>query len=176
MGKFKILPRKFLENIRNQTGRRLACSFVGFLVLVYTGWVIPRKISISPTPSVGHYVFLYKKHFKVSDIRKGSLVVVPLYTRLVPHCRPCLVIKYLRCDSGDRLDVRNAREFYCDNLFLGTAKTHSKKGVPVKIFQYHGVIPHGQFFAMGTCRDSYDSRYIGLEKKDDIKAIAVPLI
>jgi len=176
VGKFKILPRKFFENISRQTGRSLACSFVGFLVLVYTGWVIPQRISISPTPSVGHYVFLYKRHFKISDIRKGALVVVPLFTRLVPHCRPCLVIKYLTCDSGERLDVRNSREFYCDNVFLGIAKTHSKRGVPVKIFQYHGIIPNGKFFAMGTCRDSYDSRYIGLEKKDDIKAIAVPLI
>jgi len=154
----------------------VVCTLVGFLALIYLGSVIPRRISISPTPSIGHYVFLYKRHFKPSDIRKGSLVVVPLYTKLVPHCRPCMVVKYVRCDSGERLDVRNKKEFYCNNVFLGRAKTHSKKGVPVEIFQYHGIIPQGKFFAMGTSIDSYDSRYVGLENKDDIQAIALPII
>ena len=146
------------------------------VALTYTGYTIPRRISISPTPSVGHYIFLYKRHFKPSEIKKNTLVVLPLYTKLVAHCWPCLVVKYVTCDSGERLDVKRTREFYCDDRFLGLAKTHSKKGVPVKIFQYHGIIPKGKFFAMGTCIDSYDSRYIGLEKKSDIKAIAVPII
>ena len=176
MEKFKTLPRKVFKKTPRQTGKSLACLALGFLALCYTGWLIPQRISLSPTPSVGHYVFLYKKHFKPSDVRKGSLVVVPLYTKLVPHCWPCLVVKYVRCESGERLDVRNVREFYCNNVFLGRAKTRSKMGVPVKVFQYHGIIPEGKFFAMGTCIDSYDSRYVGLEKKSDIKAIAVPII
>ena len=176
MEKCRTLLRNFFQNVRNQNKKQVLCTLTGFLALIYLGSVIPRRISISPTPSIGHYVFLYKRHFKPSDIEKGSLVVVPLYTRIVPHCRPCLVVKYIRCDSGERLDVRNRREFYCNNVFLGMAKTHSKKGVPVKIFQYHGVIPEGKFFAMGTCIDSYDSRYVGLEKKSDIKAIALPII
>jgi len=171
--RFRTFLRKFFPK---QTSKSLVSLFMGFLALCYTGWIIPERISLSPTSSIGHYVFLYKSHFKPSDISKGSLVVVPLYTRIVPHCWPCLAVKYIRCDSGERLDVRNSREFYCNNVFLGMAKTHSKKGVPVKIFQYNGIIPKGKFFAMGTCIDSYDSRYVGLENKRDIKAIAVPII
>jgi len=177
--RFRIFLRTCLPRVRGipkLNKKKLICALTGFLALIYTGWIIPARISLSPTSSIGHYVFLYKSHFKPSDISKGSLVVVPLYTRIVPHCWPCLAVKYIRCDSGERLDVRNSREFYCNNVFLGMAKTHSKKGVPVKIFQYNGIIPKGKFFAMGTCIDSYDSRYVGLENKRDIKAIAVPII
>jgi type IV secretory pathway protease TraF len=71
--------------------------------------------------------------------------------------------------------VKHHGEFFCNNVYLGSAKTHSKNGVPVKAFEYDGIIPEGKFFAMGTCPDSYDSRYVGLENKHDIKAVAVPL-
>lgn len=173
MERLKIILRKTLAKYDRRSS---LCLLLGMVTLFYTGWMIPKRISISPTPSVGHYIFLYKRNFKPSDIKKESLVVVPLYTKIVPNCWPCLVVKYVACDSGDRLEVKNGREFYCNGQFLGFAKTHSKKGVPVKIFQYHGIIPKGKFFAMGTCIDSYDSRYIGLEDKSAIKALAVPLI
>ena len=148
---------------------------VGYLSLSYLGFIIPERISISPTDSVGAHVFLYKKNFKQPDLRKGSLVVVPLYTKLRPNCWPCLVVKYIKCDEGDLLEVKNHGEFFCNNVFLGSAKTHSKEGVPVKAFDYNGIIPKGKFFAMGNCIDSYDSRYVGFEDKNDIKAIALPI-
>lgn len=174
MEKFKIILRKLFPT-QKHTKKSLVCLLIGSLALFYTGWIIPKRISISPTPSVGYHFFLYKKNFKPSDIKKGAMVVVPLYTKLIPHCWPCLAVKYVVCDSGERLDVRRKREFYCNDRFLGLAKTHSKKGVPVKIFQYHGIIPKGKFFAMGTSIDSYDSRYVGLEDKSAVKAIAIPI-
>jgi type IV secretory pathway protease TraF len=71
--------------------------------------------------------------------------------------------------------VKNHGEFFCNNVFLGSAKTHSKEGIQVKAFEYNGIIPEGKFFAMGSCIDSYDSRYVGLEDKNDIKAVALPV-
>ncbi|RKY68854.1 MAG: hypothetical protein DRQ02_02960 [Candidatus Latescibacterota bacterium] len=174
MEKFKIILRRLLPT-QKHTKKSLVCLLIGFLALFYAGWIIPKRISISPTPSVGHYIFLYKRHFKPSDIKKHTLVVIPLYTKLIPNCSPCLAVKYVACDSGERLDVIRKDEFYCNGEYLGVAKTHSKTGVPVKIFQYHGIIPEGKFFAMGTCIDSYDSRYIGLEDKNAVKAIALPI-
>ena len=164
-------PRRFPNNPKQVT-----CLLVGFFTLFYLGSVIPRRISISPTESVGHYIFLYKRHFDPAKIKKNSLVVVPFYTKIRPHCWPCLVVKYLKCDSGDRLEVKNGLDFFCNGIFLGRAKTHSKKGVPVKVFQYNGIIPQGKFFAFGGCVDSYDSRYVGFIDKKDIKAIALPII
>jgi conjugal transfer pilin signal peptidase TrbI len=170
MAMWKTFLREF-----NLNRKKVCCVLVGYVILAYAGYMIPQKISISPTDSVGAHVFFYKRNFDSSDLQANSLVVVPLYTRIRPHCWPCLVVKYLKCDSGDKLEVKNHGEFFCNDIFLGSAKTYSKEGIPVKAFEYDGIIPEGKFFAMGTCTDSYDSRYIGLENKSDIKAIAVPL-
>ena len=156
-------------------GKKIIWPLAGYFCLVYLGFLIPARISISPTDSVGAHVFLYKKHFKPSDLRKGTMVVVPMYTKLRPNCWPCLVVKYIKCDAGDLLEVKNHGQFFCNNVFLGTAKTHSKEGIPVEAFEYNGTIPEDKFFAMGSCIDSYDSKYVGLEDKSDIKALALPL-
>lgn len=155
--------------------KKFICAIVGYLSFFYAGYVIPAKISLSPTDSVGAHVFFYKQHYKPSDFRKDALVVMPFYTKIRKHCWPCLVVKYIKCDAGDRLEVKHQGEFFCNNIYLGSAKTHSKEGIPVKRFEYDGIIPEGKFFAMGSCADSYDSRYVGLEDKHDIQAIAVPL-
>jgi type IV secretory pathway protease TraF len=164
---WQILIRKF--------NKKTLYALAGYLCLFYLGTIIPERISISPTDSVGAHVFLYKKDFRPSDLCKGDLVVVPLYTKLRPNCWPCLVVKYIKCDAGDLLEMKNHGEFFCNNVFLGSAKTNSKEGIPVKAFEYNGIIPEGKFFAMGSCIDSYDSRYVGLEDKNDIKAVALPV-
>ncbi|MDA8404382.1 MAG: S26 family signal peptidase [Desulfobacteraceae bacterium] len=166
--------RTFIRT-HNLNRKKVICILAGYLSLAYAGYVIPERISISPTDSVGAHVFFYKRHYKLSDLHKDALVVIPLYTRIRKHCWPCLIVKYLRCDAGDLLEVKNHGEFFCNNIFLGSAKKQSNEGIPVKAFEYDGIIPEGKFFAMGSCMDSYDSRYVGLENKSDIKAIAVPL-
>jgi signal peptidase I len=163
------------QTLIRRFNKKILCALAGYLCLFYLGFIIPERISISPTDSVGAHVFLYKDNFRQSDLRKGLLVVVPLYTKLRPNCWPCLVVKYIKCDAGDLLEVKNHGEFFCNNVFLGSAKTHSKEGIPVKAFEYNGIIPEDKFFAMGSCIDSYDSRYVGLEDKNDIKAIALPV-
>ena len=160
---------------RSQNSLAIFWVMIGYCSLFYDGYSIPGKISLSPTDSVGAHVFFYKQHYKSSEIHKETLVVVPFHTKMKKNCWPCLVIKYIKCDAGDRLEVKHHGEFFCNNVYLGSAKTHSKEGIPVKAFEYDGIIPEGKFFAMGTCPDSYDSRYVGLENKHDIKAVAVPL-
>ena len=166
--------KTFLREL-NLNRKKICCILAGYLALAYTGYMIPQKISISPTDSVGAHVFFYKRNFYPSDLQKNSLVVVPLYTRIRKNCWPCQVVKYVKCDSGDKLEATGRGEFFCNDVYLGRAKTHSREGTPVERFEYDGIIPEGKFFAMGTCVDSYDSRYVGLEDKRDIKAVAVPL-
>jgi len=154
--------------------KRLIGLVIGIAALCYAGAMIPRNISCSPTDSVGAHFFFLKKSFKPSDLKEGTLVVMPLYTHIRPDCWPCMVVKYIKCDEGQNLETRD-QQFFCNNVYLGTALTHSSKGVPVKAFEFNGSIPEGEFFAMGVSGDSYDSRYVGLEKKSNVKDIAVPL-
>ena len=94
---------------------------------------------------------------------------------MVPNCQPCTVVKKIVCIEGEHFKV-NHRNFFCNGKYIGTAKTHSKDGAPVKTFSYNGVIPTDKLFVMGACIDSYDSRYFGFIDKKDIKASVVPVI
>lgn len=69
-------------------------------------------------------------------------------------------VKKVACVSGETLS-RSGRDFYCNGVFLGTAKQWDKQGNPAGLFGYEGVIPEGKYFAMGEHKDSYDSRYWG---------------
>ena len=164
----------FLNRTKQLKTKRLFCFVIGIASITYAGASIPAKLSISPTNSVGYHLFFYKKNFRKSDLKKNTMVVVPLYTRLIDNCWPCLAVKYIKCDEGDNLRAETGT-FFCNDIYLGAAKTHSKQGTPVKAFKYNGRIPENYFFDMGTHIDSYDSRYIGLVNKDEIKAVAIPV-
>ena len=162
--------------------RKLSRKQVFSLVLVIFAMFmaadgILAHITISPTNSDGYHVFWYDSHVnarKLAGLHKGDYIVFQVYTRLRPNCWPCRVVKRIACDEGDRLEAEN-REFWCNGKLLGHSKTHSKKGVPVKSFEYNGIIPKGEAFVMGSCIDSYDSRYFGLVRKDRVEAIAHPI-
>jgi len=75
--------------------------------------------------------------------------------------------------GGNEVKVKE-RDFYINDQFIGTAKTESLKGLPLKMSDL-GIIPEHFFFAYTTHKDSYDSRYkeIGLINEKDIIGTAV---
>ena len=170
---FKYLIINSIAETRKLTIKRVLGLVVGISAIGYAGASIPAKISISPTNSVGYHIFFYKKNFRKCDLKKDTMVVVPLYTRVIDNCWPCLAVKYIKCNEGDNLRAE-AGSFFCNNVFLGSAKSHSKKGMPVEAFTYNGTILKNYFFDMGTDINSYDSRYTGLVSKNEVKAVAIP--
>ncbi len=151
------------------------CMCMGFLVLVYVGRAIPKRIAFSKTNSLSHRFFYYKDRFIKEELKTGSYVIIPIYSKIVDDCWPCIVVKRIGCNEGDRLLTTKEGYYYCGNRYLGHAKTHSKKGIPVDNYKYDGIIPKGKFFAIGSCPDSFDSRYIGFLDKENVKAVAIPL-
>ena len=164
----------FVTKTKKMSVKNALCIVFGLGALIYAGAVIPSRLSISTTNSVGYHFFYCKKKFKTKELKKDTMVIIPLYTKLIENCWPCLATKYIRCDEGDLLNAQNG-SFFCNNIYLGSSKTHSKKGESLNSFNYDGIIPENQFFAMGTCIDSYDSKYMGLINKNDVKAIAIPV-
>lgn len=161
--------------IRSLTPRKGLCLLAGFLILSFAGAVIPGRLSISLSNSVGHRLFYYKPQFKPSSLKKDTFVLLNVYTKLRPNCWPCQVVKKIACVEGDVLSVEET-SFYCNEEYIGTAKPCAKDGTPLQAFQFNGVIPGGKLFVAGACVDSYDSRYIGFIDKKDVKAIVVPII
>jgi len=154
-------------------GRKALSAALAIAALFSAATFVTSSVTISPTPSDGYHVFLYRRSF--GEIQQGDYVMFRTRTDLVDRCREgCYLIKRVVCTAGQRLRVRN-REFFCDGVFLGRAKTRSKKGVPVQAFRYDGVIPEGMLFVMGCHPDSYDSRYFGFVRVSDVEAVARPL-
>jgi hypothetical protein len=151
------------------------CLWVGILVLTYVGMAVPRHIAFSKTRSLAHRFFFYKDRFRIKDLTTGRHVIISIYSTIVDNCKPCTVVKQIGCNEGEHLSVTDHGYYYCGDNYLGHAKTHSRKGTPVENFRYDGIVPQGKFFAIGSCPDSFDSRYIGFLDKADVKAIAIPL-
>jgi conjugal transfer pilin signal peptidase TrbI len=161
--------------IRSLTPRKGLCLLAGFLILSFVGAVIPGRLSISLSNSVGYRLFYYKPQFTSSLLKKDTFVLFDVYTKLRPDCWPCQVVKKIACVEGDVLSQEETT-FYCNEEYIGTAKPFATDGTPLQAFQFNGVIPRGKLFVVGACVDSYDSRYIGFIDKKDVKAIVVPII
>lgn len=151
--------------------------FFSVLGLAYFGstWLM-KHIGLSTTDSDGYHLFWISDEVRPELITKGAYVTFDIHTDLIEKCNPCRVVKRIACDEGEAL-LAEGGKYTCNQTYLGISKRFSKKGVPVKSLQYDGEIPKGQFFAMGSIIDSYDSRYaeFGLVEKGRVKQIAYPI-
>lgn len=149
---------------------------VGILILAYMGWMAPQRIVFSFTNSVGHRLFYYKPNPAPQQINKGDFVVFDIQTDLIPHCRPCKVVKMVGCIEGESLKSTDDGAYFCEKEFLGLAKSRTKKGQPLSRFSYEGKVPDQCIFATSNHIDGYDSRYFGFVEKNRIVGIALPLL
>jgi conjugal transfer pilin signal peptidase TrbI len=162
-------------NLKQHSTKKLALMAIVLTLLVWSGMKIPSLISFSFTDSVGKKLFYYKKGTP-ETVKKGDFVVFPVSISpdLVPNCKPCRVTKIVGCEPGQYLKNEGPK-FFCDGKYIGAAIKHSKKGVSVRQFTHNGIIPKNHFFAIGSKRDSYDSKYYGLVSQNIIQGTGIPL-
>lgn len=146
---------------------------MALIIAALVGFEIPEHLMVSLTPSLNHRVFICDRNFETGKIGAGSYIVFDLKTDLIPDA--VQVVKRVACDEGQELH-NEERVFYCDGVYLGTAKTHTLDGREHTLFHYTGKVPAGHVFCMGDHYDSYDGRYYGFIKKDAVKAIAHPVL
>ena len=85
-------------------------------------------------------------------------------------------IKRVICMEGQRLSVDlKKREFYCDGVLIGKGRDKFLNGDRASLFVYNGKIPKGYVFVEGDTKYSFDSRYWGFVKKEEITGIVIPL-
>jgi conjugal transfer pilin signal peptidase TrbI len=142
--------------------------FIAIFALVFAGALSASRFSVTLTPSLIHRVFFLSK--SPDAIEKGDYI---LFDIPVPGIRE-RAIKEAACSGGDYLETR-VRQFFCNGEFLGEAKEYSLAGERLIQFAYSGEIPEGRIFVFGQNRDSYDSRYFGFIKEEDVQARAYPL-
>ncbi len=138
-----------------------------------------NHLSYSATDSVGYHWFYIRKHFR--KINKWDYVLFPAPIINIKEIKKEFktfktrtLVKQVACVPGDRLTEKH-RMFYCNGLYLGTAKIRALDGEKINHFKFNGIIPKGYFFAFGNDVNSYDSRYYGLVLFKSIIAKAYPI-
>ena len=143
--------------------------------LVAAGMLIPSRFAVTLTPSTEHRVFFLKKGPSTGELKKGAYVMLDIRSEYVDHGTPRLVIKRIACSGGEVLNAVG-RSFYCDGREIAVAKDLSLKGEELPRFHYRGKIPVDAVFVTGQHRDSFDSRYFGFVRNEEVKAVAYPLL
>lgn len=152
--------------------RKKLFLYTGIIALIGAGAVIPMHISVTLSPSLDHRVFYLDRG--PFEVKKGDYV---LFTKSYLHLnegRPFNVIKKVACTEGNAFHNRG-KDYYCNGAYLGRAKERSLKGEGLDNFEFNGVVPKGNLVVWGDHKDSLDTRYFGLLRTEEIKAVAYPL-
>lgn len=163
------------EEIRNmilKTAKILIAPKIGKAGIIIIAFSILINI-LSKT--VGYFSFVTSesidgRYFFVNmldkQIKKGDYVVFS-FKGSEYYEKGTRMVKIATCLPGDYLEVIE-RDFYCNGIYIGTAKTKDKKGRDVVPFEFQGEIPEGKYFVLGVHKDSYDSRYWGFVDQKEI--------
>ena len=82
--------------------------------------------------------------------------------------KPCSIVKKIGCMAGDTL-IEKDGSYYCNDVFV--CKSLPGRGN----FIFSGQIPDSSMFIIGDNDMSYDSRYFGFAKVEDIDGILTPI-
>ena len=147
------------------------------LVLIIVAFsLIPSRVSITLTPSLDKRVFLLSRSPDPRSIKKGDYILFSIADKFPGTNRPKTekAIKKISCVEGETISIRE-KEYFCNDEFLVKAKDISLKGEPLKNFAYEGPVPPGSYFVTAAHKDSFDSRYFGFLKQEEITAKAHPI-
>ncbi|MDO3380345.1 S26 family signal peptidase [Geoalkalibacter halelectricus] len=170
-----------MARIAELKGKKRALVVFAVVLMVVSGSYLPGKFSLTITDSVKYRLFwidsrtdrLDVGNYVVFGLDKGLAAGVELPEQVVLG-EKVLAIKRIGCDQGQVLRVRD-RVAHCGENLISVAKTHSLEGVPLKAFEFTGVIPDGFVYLVGDSQDSFDSRYFGLISRSEIMAWARPI-
>ncbi len=134
--------------------RKLMCALLIATAVTGLSWLYSHLVVVT-SPSLLHR-FYWKD---IGNPMKGEYVLFQLTHPLLKGGQARLT-KRVACVEGEEL-TREGRAFYCNGVYLGTAKTESLMGEALPLFEFSGRIPQGKFFVSGETVDSFDSRYWG---------------
>jgi len=151
-----------------QNKKGLIAVFIIIGVFGLSTYMVHKKymLAISPTDSIPYHLLLVDK--KNKKVMRGD--IVGFYYSGLPaygYKKGAGMIKYLACDEGDVLVVKN-KKYYCNGTYISTARDYDSNLKKIENFKFDGAIPKGKFFAHAPHKYSFDSRYFGFAEKSKI--------
>ena len=144
-------------------------------VLLLAGAWIPQRIMVTITPSLRHRIYILDRAPSKEQMGRDAYVLFELNSKYLEGAKTKKVLKQVACSEGDTLSVRQ-KYYYCNDTYLGQAKDYSLKGDTLSNFQFEGLIPKDSLFVFSNHIDSLDSRYFGFVRKENVIAIAHPIL
>ncbi len=142
--------------------------------LLAAGAWIPQRFTVTITPSLRHRIYLLDRAPSKAQIVRDSYVLFEPHSKFLQGAKTTRTLKQAACVEGDVLIVKEGL-YYCNGTYLGQAKDYSLKGEKLERFEFQGEIPKDRLFVFGDHVDSFDSRYLGFVRKEDVIAIAHPI-
>ena len=145
------------------------------------GLLLPGRVNVVVSDSLSHRIFLI---FNVpAKIETGDYLVFKynnghrfldkfIVKSLSDHN---MLTKQVGCAPGDVLMVDDDRRFSCNGKPLGQALKTDSSGDVLPLFVFNGVIPQGSYFMIGSNPRSFDSKYFGFVRKNEIFYKAYPI-
>jgi type IV secretory pathway protease TraF len=104
-------------------------------------------------------------------VQLGDYVYFEAQSEVINNGEKALLTKQVACVEGMTVSF-NGTAFACDGKPLGGEVIRkTSDGREVKVSDFQGVIPEGKVFVIGTHPRSFDSRYLGLLDRKDIKRV-----
>ena len=146
-------------------------SLVAVVVLFYDNFCFAKNI----TPSLPQKYWLIAKG---KTPKRGNYICFTLSEETAKKNNLPSSIKFTKQVigvEGDNITLKN-RDFYINDKYVATAKTHSLKGEPLTPSS-EGVLGKGQYYVFTPHKDSFDSRYqkMGWVNQEQIIGVAYPL-
>jgi conjugal transfer pilin signal peptidase TrbI len=158
------------------TRKEASTLFLLALVAGVIEWWLPGRLNVVVSGSLKHRIFFLCQ--PTAKIETGDYLVFKfddfssMQKSLTKHN---LLTKEVGCAPGDILTVDEDRRFMCNGEPLGQALKTDSRGDILPLFSFNGVIPPDNYFTIGSNPRSFDSKYIGFIKKDEIVYRAYPI-
>lgn len=134
-------------------------------------WVSPTRLAYTFDTSLPYKWWIEVDRWRSPRVGDYVLIDPPVKNE---YTRNKVLVKKVVCKEGDYIRTVGL-DYYCNNVYLGRARTTDSKGKPVEPVLLNQVIGKGYYFVMGETERSYDSRYMGLIPEANIKKFMYPL-
>lgn len=147
---------------------------IGTLVVasVIASFTFPKFFVISLTGSLSKRLYWLDRD--VTCVKRGDYVLFT-HSNVATQFKEQTMVKLVRCDEGDDLEVDKNKVLTCNGEYIGRAKDSALNGTRLQNFVWNGKVPAGMFLPMGEHKDSYDGRYYGFIAKVKVLKKAHPV-
>jgi len=159
----------------------LLCALLIFAGFIIVCKALSYKIMFQITPSlpkgiywIDHPERIERGMICVFEIPQNVYALMKTRGWLPEHLKFYLT-KPVVAIQGDIVDV-SAAGLFINGRYFGPVKQYDSQGLSLPRIYHKYVLSSGEYFFASTYRNSFDSRYFGPVRKDNIRWVEKPLL